>query len=189
MKALLAGAAIAATVVAVQPTQTTQTTDQVAQTGNQRHAHRAHRHHGHTHHDHHRRKRFDNFRHRHRHHHRPNCRRGFLGGRKPTRGGVSRHGGYSWARWAGDISVPGSRDWGNKVRAWRGGRVVDVTKLRSSYGKHVEVRHPGGRETLYAHLSRIRVHRGQRVRCGKTLGRVGSTGNSTGPHLHFEIQW
>jgi murein DD-endopeptidase MepM/ murein hydrolase activator NlpD len=115
-------------------------------------------------------------------------RKGFYGGLRPTAGGASQHGGYGWASWAGDISVPGSGDLGNAVSAWKDGKVVSVKKLRDSYGKHIRVRHPDGSETLYAHLSRIGVRRGQRVRGGQVIGKVGSTGNSTGPHLHFEIK-
>lgn len=107
----------------------------------------------------------------------------------PARGARHRHRyGYRHARWAGDINVPGSRDRGNPVRSrWRG-RVIVVRHQRGSYGKHVKVRHPNGRVTLYAHLSRTTVHRGQRVRYGQLVGRVGSTGNSSGPHLHFEVR-
>ncbi len=76
---------------------------------------------------------------------------------------------------------------GTPVRSVAYGRVVKVRKWRTSYGKHVVVRHPGGR-TLSAHMSGIRVRKGQRVRPGQVLGRVGSTGNSTGPHLHFVLK-
>jgi murein DD-endopeptidase MepM/ murein hydrolase activator NlpD len=57
------------------------------------------------------------------------------------------------------------------------------------YGNVVRLRHQGGMVTLYAHLSRFApgMRAGVRVRQGQTIGRVGSTGMSTGPHLHFEI--
>lgn len=57
----------------------------------------------------------------------------------------------------------------------------------ASYGKYVEVVHPWG-FTLYAHLSHITVTKGQRVPAGGVLGASGNTGNSTGPHLHFEVK-
>ena len=57
----------------------------------------------------------------------------------------------------------------------------------TSYGKYVEVVHPWG-FTLYAHLSHITVTKGQRVPAGGVLGASGNTGNSTGPHLHFEVK-
>ncbi len=75
---------------------------------------------------------------------------------------------------------------GTLVRAVSHGRVVKVRKWRHSYGKHVVIRHARG-SSLSAHLSTIRVREGQRVRRGQVIGRVGSTGKSTGPHLHFEF--
>lgn len=56
-----------------------------------------------------------------------------------------------------------------------------------SYGHMVEVRHADGNTTLYAHLSEINVQQGEKVVRGQRIGRVGSTGNATGPHLHFEV--
>jgi len=55
------------------------------------------------------------------------------------------------------------------------------------YGRHVVVDHGNGVRSLYGHLSRIEVKSGQPVEKGQTIGRVGSTGRSTGPHLHYEI--
>jgi murein DD-endopeptidase MepM/ murein hydrolase activator NlpD len=103
--------------------------------------------------------------------------------RVPAAGSWHRHSsGYPWARWAGDINQPGSGDYGNKVRAMTAGKVRAVHRWDYSYGHHVKI---GGE--LYAHLSQISVHRGQRVQRGEVIGRVGSTGNSSGPHLHLEI--
>lgn len=102
--------------------------------------------------------------------------------RIPAPGSWHRHsGGYPWARWAGDINVPGSRDRGNPVRSVGGGRVRAVHRWSHSYGHHVKIKNK-----LYAHMSRIYVRKGQRVRHGQLIGRVGSTGRSSGPHLHFE---
>lgn len=60
---------------------------------------------------------------------------------------------------------------------------------RGRYGNHVVVQHLGGYSTVYAHLIRADVAWGQTVRAGDLIGWVGSTGNSTGPHLHFEVRF
>lgn len=60
---------------------------------------------------------------------------------------------------------------------------------RNGYGYYVLVRHRNGLETLYGHLSKISVEVGQEVKAGEVLGLGGSTGRSTGPHLHFEIRY
>lgn len=57
------------------------------------------------------------------------------------------------------------------------------------YGNHVIVVHAGGYETLYGHMTRTAVAWGQAVRAGDLIGYVGSTGNSTGPHVHFEVRF
>jgi murein DD-endopeptidase MepM/ murein hydrolase activator NlpD len=58
---------------------------------------------------------------------------------------------------------------------------------KGAYGRYVQLRHPNGYATAYAHMSRIAVKRGQTVRQGQVIGYVGSTGRSTGPHLHYEV--
>ena len=58
---------------------------------------------------------------------------------------------------------------------------------RGAYGLMVVVEHPNGVETRYAHLSSTAVQPGDSVAAGQTIGRVGSSGRSTGPHLHFEV--
>jgi murein DD-endopeptidase MepM/ murein hydrolase activator NlpD len=68
-----------------------------------------------------------------------------------------------------------------------GDGVVDFAGVQSGFGKVVIVRHSRNRQTIYAHLSRIDVRRGQRVEQGQLVGAVGSTGWSTGSHLHFEF--
>ena len=65
---------------------------------------------------------------------------------------------------------------------------VQFAGWASGYGKSVEIRHENGLVTRYAHLSRIDVKTGQQVDAGETLGGLGSTGRSTGPHLHFEVR-
>lgn len=76
---------------------------------------------------------------------------------------------------------------GSPIFAAAEGRVT-FAGWRGGYGKAVEVTHPNGLMTRYAHLSRIDVRPGQLVAAGATLGGLGSTGRSTGPHLHFEVR-
>jgi len=76
---------------------------------------------------------------------------------------------------------------GDPVKAAAAGTVVSAG-WRGGYGKCVVVQHSGGLATLYAHLSVISVTAGDKVKLGQVLGKVGSTGYSTGPHLHFEVR-
>ena len=76
--------------------------------------------------------------------------------------------------------------YGTPIFAANGGRVT-LAGWNSGYGNCVIIDHGGGKATLYAHMSSIGVSNGQAVTKGQTIGRVGSTGNSTGPHIHFEI--
>lgn len=108
--------------------------------------------------------------------------------RIPTAGRWHRHSGYAWAVAAWDITIPGSADCGNRVRAGRAGRVIAAPRWRRSYGIHVVTLTPLGRVRYYAHLRRASVRVGEYVQRGEVIGRVGSTGNSTGCHLHYEIR-
>ncbi|MBO8129283.1 MAG: M23 family metallopeptidase [Peptococcaceae bacterium] len=76
---------------------------------------------------------------------------------------------------------------GTPVVAAADGEVVFAGKA-GNYGNLVKIDHGNGYETRYAHLWRIKVRYGQKVKAGKVIGYVGSTGKSTGPHLHFEIR-
>ena len=77
---------------------------------------------------------------------------------------------------------------GEEVFAAARGRVRLARSSRGGYGNLVILEHPGGYETLYAHLSAINVKKDQHVRSGELLGLVGRSGNTTGPHLHYEIR-
>lgn len=77
--------------------------------------------------------------------------------------------------------------YGTAVRAGGSGTVV-VAGTITGYGNAVVIDHGGGIATLYGHLSRFKVRVGQSVAGGATIGAVGNTGNSTGPHLHFEVR-
>ncbi len=74
------------------------------------------------------------------------------------------------------------------TRVWATARgTVSYAGRKGGYGKLVEVEHPNGYKTRYAHLSRISVRKGQRVDKFEVVGRVGATGRTTGPHLHYEL--
>lgn len=83
-----------------------------------------------------------------------------------------------------DIAAPT----GTPVLATAEGVVVASGYDAGGYGNYVEVRHANGVRSFYGHLSRIEVRSGETVEVGERIGRVGSTGYSTGPHLHFEIR-
>ncbi len=78
-------------------------------------------------------------------------------------------------------------EFGAPVRAAGAGRVV-AAEHSGAYGNMVEIEHPQGVTSRYAHLASIAVVVGQEVKAGAVLGRVGSTGRSTGPHLHYETR-
>ena len=67
------------------------------------------------------------------------------------------------------------------------GKVVSAG-WNGGYGNAIVIRHASGTETLYGHLSRLGVRAGQEVTAGRVIGNVGSTGQSTGPHLHYEVR-
>lgn len=110
--------------------------------------------------------------------------RPILGGRNVRATKNNPHGlhGYNGVDLAADSGSP--------LMASAEGTVIQAksTGWNSGYGKYIVITHPNGTQTLYAHLSSILVSVGQRVIQGATIGYIGSTGNSTGPHVHFEIR-
>ena len=76
---------------------------------------------------------------------------------------------------------------GSIIKAVAGGRVA-MAKSGGPYGSHVSINHGGGLTSLYAHMSAIGTAVGKAVKQGQTIGRVGATGNVTGPHLHLEAR-
>ena len=95
--------------------------------------------------------------------------------------------GYRWGRLHAGIDVSVLRD--DRVGAALPGVVTAAGWLPeySGYGLVVRIRHGGGLSTLYAHLARAAVKRGQEVEAGQLIGRAGCTGSCTGQHLHFEV--
>ncbi len=75
---------------------------------------------------------------------------------------------------------------GTPIYATGNGKVVKAGWV-SGYGKTVKIQHPNGIQTLYGHMSKIRVSVGERVKLGDRIGDMGSTGRSTGSHLHYEV--
>lgn len=101
---------------------------------------------------------------------------GFGNRRDPFSGSRAFHSGL-------DFAAPT----GTMVTSAGAGR-VSFAGTKSGYGKTVEITHDNGLMTRYAHLSSILTETGQRVEAGTLIARVGSTGRSTGPHLHFEVR-
>lgn len=89
--------------------------------------------------------------------------------------------------WRAHLGVDYGAPTGTPVRAVGDG-IVSFAGTQNGYGNVIHLQHAGNRETVYAHLSRINVRRGQRVSQSDTIGLVGATGWATGPHLHFEFK-
>ena len=83
-----------------------------------------------------------------------------------------------------DFSAPT----GTPIYATSDGKVIRVDGRAPGYGKHIRIDHGFGYVTLYAHLSKYNVRRGQEVKRGDVIGFVGNTGRSVAPHLHYEIR-
>ena len=104
--------------------------------------------------------------------------------------GYSRVSSPYGSRWGGfhtGMDITGGGVFGANIAAVASGTVIQSTS-HYSYGNYVIIDHGGGYSTLYAHASQLLVSIGQKVVQGQTIAKVGSTGNSTGPHLHFEVR-
>ncbi len=77
---------------------------------------------------------------------------------------------------------------GTEIYSTGNGMVVDVVASQRGYGKHIIVDHGFGYESVYAHLDRFNVRKGQKVQRGDVIGFVGNTGMSLAPHLHYEVK-
>lgn len=76
---------------------------------------------------------------------------------------------------------------GTEIYATGDGKVHDVIMKKRGYGYHVVIDHGFGYKTLYAHMSKFKVRKGEKIKRGDVIGYVGSTGTSTAPHLHYEV--
>lgn len=103
----------------------------------------------------------------------------------PTQGTITSGYGRRWGRMHRGIDVAGPV--GTPVVAAGAGVIEQAGWNSGGYGNLVEIRHPDGSMTRYAHNNRLNVSAGQNVRQGQQIAEMGSTGYSTGPHLHFEV--
>ena len=100
---------------------------------------------------------------------------------------TSRYGVSSRIRKSNHTGLDISAKSGTPIKVVAGGTVISA-KYEGSYGNLVKIDHGNGVETWYAHTSKMYVKAGQKVETGEVIAAVGSTGNSTGPHLHLEIR-
>ena len=111
--------------------------------------------------------------------------------RRPTQGYVTSGFGMRTDPFTGlpqrHAGIDYSAPIGNPVIATADGRVIYASR-RGAYGKMIEVDHGNGIVTSFAHLSRIHVKVGQKVKRGHVIGAVGNSGRSTGPHVHYEVR-
>ncbi|WP_206046662.1 M23 family metallopeptidase [Inconstantimicrobium porci] len=104
---------------------------------------------------------------------------------RPSRGIITSNYGRRYGATHHGIDIAAC--YGSNIGAALDG-VVNETGYNSVYGYYVKVNHGGGIETLYGHSSKILVQKGDVIKKGDTIALVGSTGNSTGPHIHFELR-
>ena len=95
---------------------------------------------------------------------------------------------WRWGRMHWGIDIADSGIYGQAIVASDGGTVTFSGDIGDGYGYYVIIDHGNGYQTLYAHCSSLAVSEGQYVSQGEIIAYVGSTGNSTGPHLHFEVR-
>ncbi|MGI8594059.1 MAG: murein hydrolase activator EnvC family protein [Solirubrobacteraceae bacterium] len=103
----------------------------------------------------------------------------------PINGSISSPFGMRWGRLHAGIDIPAPV--GTPIRAADSGKVI-LAGSQGGYGNYTCIQHSGSMSTCYAHQSSIGVSVGQSVRQGQVIGATGNTGNSTGPHLHFEVR-
>jgi len=104
----------------------------------------------------------------------------------PVRSKVSSRFGWRHGRRHEGIDIPAAR--GTPIRAAEAGRVVHAGGGLGDYGTVVILKHAGRYQTIYAHNRRNKVHKGDFVEKGDVIAEVGTSGNATGPHVHFEVR-
>jgi murein DD-endopeptidase MepM/ murein hydrolase activator NlpD len=104
---------------------------------------------------------------------------------KPSRGAITSYFGKRWGRMHYGVDI--AANMGTPINAAMDG-TVQVAGWESGYGNVIKINHSNGTQTIYGHCSKLFVKSGQNVKKGQKIGAVGSTGNSTGPHLHFEVR-
>jgi murein DD-endopeptidase MepM/ murein hydrolase activator NlpD len=103
----------------------------------------------------------------------------------PSRGSISSNFGMRWGKMHQGVDI--AANLGTTINAVLDGTVI-FAGWQDGYGKVIQLSHSGGIQTTYAHCSFIDVKKGETIKQGEKIGEVGSTGNSTGPHLHFEVR-
>ena len=103
----------------------------------------------------------------------------------PSRGGITSPFGMRWGKMHNGIDIGASM--GDPIYAAMDGKVC-CTEWEDGYGNVIKIDHGKGVQTIYAHCSSIGVKLGECVKQGEKIGQVGSTGRSTGPHVHFEVR-
>lgn len=104
---------------------------------------------------------------------------------QPTEGVLTSSFGPRWGRNHDGIDIGGAMD--TPILAAATG-TVKLSQWVDGYGYYILLEHENGYQTAYAHCNRLLVNAGDWVRQGETIAQMGSTGNSTGPHLHFEVK-
>jgi murein DD-endopeptidase MepM/ murein hydrolase activator NlpD len=117
--------------------------------------------------------------------------KGGAAGSAPAAGGVTAAYGDKGDMWSGTNGTHKGTDYavpiGTPVTSWKEG-VVSKEVLDSGYGTAIMIEHSDGMQSIYGHLSSKEVNAGDMVKAGQRIGKSGDTGNSSGPHLHFEIR-
>lgn len=103
----------------------------------------------------------------------------------PSRGGITSNYGSRWGETHHGLDIAGKI--GEPIKVAASGK-VENTSYDNIYGNKIVVNHGGGITTIYGHCSEVLVNVGDNIKQGDTIGKIGTTGRSTGPHLHFELR-